>query len=85
MGFLYVETSARTGEGVNELVSAMLPELIAPLWCGSRDGFRAREFHRRYGGHGNTLTPIRDTEWNLFGGFAPIEWESPFFWETEKE
>jgi hypothetical protein len=79
MGFRYVETSTRTREGVNELVSAMLPELIAFLLRDKRDGFRAHEVYRRCDGHGNTLARIRDTEWNAFGRCTPIECESPLF------
>jgi hypothetical protein len=47
------------------------------LWRGGRDGFRADQFHRRCDGHANTLTQIEDTGGNIFGGFAPVEWESP--------
>jgi hypothetical protein len=46
------------------------------LWRGSRDGFKAKEFHRRCDGRPNTLTVILDTEGNIFGGFTPVEWES---------
>jgi hypothetical protein len=47
------------------------------LWRGSRDGFRVGEFHSRCDGHPNTLTVILDTKGNIFGGFTPVEWESP--------
>jgi hypothetical protein len=46
------------------------------LWRGSRDGFGARDFHRRCDGHANTLTVILDTNGNVFGGFTPVEWDS---------
>jgi hypothetical protein len=46
------------------------------LLRGSRDGFRAGEFHSRCNGHPNTLTVILDTDGNIFGGFTPVEWES---------
>jgi uncharacterized protein YdcH (DUF465 family) len=46
------------------------------LWRGSRDGFEAKEFHRRCDGHANTLTVILDTKGNIFGGFTPVKWES---------
>jgi hypothetical protein len=46
------------------------------LWCGSRDGFGASQFHRHCDGHTNTLTVILDTEGNIFGGFPPVSWES---------
>jgi hypothetical protein len=45
------------------------------LWRGSRDGFRARDFHSRCDCHANTLTMISDTEGNTFAGFTPVEWE----------
>jgi hypothetical protein len=50
------------------------------LWRGSRHGFEAEEFHRRCDGHANTLTVILDTKGNIFGGFTPVEWESPEGW-----
>jgi hypothetical protein len=50
------------------------------LWRGSRDGFRARDFHGQCDGHANTLTLILDKKTfgrgNIFGGFTPLEWES---------
>jgi hypothetical protein len=46
------------------------------LWRGSRDGFKATQFHCRCDGHANTLTLILDTNGNIFGGFTPVEWES---------
>jgi hypothetical protein len=46
------------------------------LWRGSRDGFRADDFHRRCDGHPNTLTVILDTDGNIFGGFTPVGWKS---------
>jgi hypothetical protein len=46
------------------------------LWRGSRDGFKAKQFHKRCDGHPNTLTVILDTDGNIFGGFTPVEWES---------
>jgi hypothetical protein len=47
------------------------------LWRGSRDGFSVLDFHSRCDGHANTLTVILDTHRNIFGGFTPVEWESP--------
>jgi hypothetical protein len=48
------------------------------LWRGSRDGFRATDFHSRCDGHANTLTMILDTDGNIFGGFTRARWESGF-------
>jgi hypothetical protein len=59
-----------------------VPEIFAEfrksslLWRGSRDGFNAKEFHRRCDDQANTLTVILDTDRNIFGGFTPVEWES---------
>jgi hypothetical protein len=46
------------------------------LWRGSRDGFRAAEFHRRCDGRPNTATVVRDTGGSVFGGFTPLRWGS---------
>jgi hypothetical protein len=53
------------------------------LWRGSRDGFRAKHFHRYCDGHAPTLTLIRDTKENLFGRFTPVEWESGKQWKAD--
>jgi hypothetical protein len=70
--------------GFASLIVADFPALFAEfggkrftlLWRGSRDGFGARDFHGRCDGHANTLTLIKDTAGNIFGGFTPVEWES---------
>jgi hypothetical protein len=70
------------GIALNSAIIACLPfsefggKQFSLLWRGSRDGFRARNFHSRCDGHANTLTLIKDTEGNIFGGFTPVEWES---------
>jgi hypothetical protein len=51
------------------------------LWRGSRDGFRAVDFHSHCDGHANTLTVILDRAENVFGGFTPVVWESRSFEE----
>jgi hypothetical protein len=69
----------------DSLIAIQLPPLFEEfrrkcfnlLWRGSRDGFTAREFHRRCDGRANTLTLILDTDGNVFGGFTPVEWETP--------
>jgi hypothetical protein len=50
---------------------------IKIMWRGSRDGFRATDFHSRCDDHANTLTLILDTHGNIFGGFTLVQWESP--------
>jgi hypothetical protein len=47
------------------------------LWRGSRDGFTAAAFHRNCDGVPNTVTIVRDTHGNIFGGFTPLPWSGP--------
>jgi hypothetical protein len=69
---------------INSQIISNFPEIFTEfrrkhfelLWRGSRDGFEAKEFHRRCDGHANTVTVILDTNGNIFGGFTPVEWES---------
>jgi hypothetical protein len=46
------------------------------LYRGSRDGFRASDFHHRCNGQSNTVTIIHDNSGYLFGGFTPVAWDS---------
>jgi hypothetical protein len=46
------------------------------LYRGSRDGFRASNFHEKCDNQTNTLTLIETTKGFIFGGFTPIAWES---------
>jgi hypothetical protein len=70
---------------IESLIVSDFPEIFAEfrgkrfslLWRGGRDGFGAADFHGRCDGHGNTLSVILDTNGNVFGGFTPVEWESP--------
>jgi hypothetical protein len=55
------------------------------LWRGSRDGFRARDFHRCCDAQSHTLTVIRDTQGNIFGGFTPAAWESSFLSRAKQD
>jgi hypothetical protein len=59
-----------------EIFAEFRKKQFSLLWRGSRDGFKAKEFHSRCDGHSNILTVILDTEGNIFGGFTPLEWES---------
>jgi hypothetical protein len=71
--------------GWNSTIASDFPKLFEDfktkqftlLWRGSRDGFRGYDFHSRCDKHPNTLTVILDTDGNIFGGFTPVEWESP--------
>jgi hypothetical protein len=67
---------SRIISGFPEIFAEFQGKRFGILWRGSRDGFQAKEFHRRCDGHANTLTVILDTEGNIFGGFTPTKWES---------
>jgi hypothetical protein len=82
-GMEYIEVSAMTGMGVDELRLRLAKGAAMPswrlLWRGSRDGFRAEDFRRRCDDHANTLTLISDQNGNVFGGFTSIPWKSPLW------
>lgn len=71
--------------GLDSRIIDRVPDIFAEfegkevqiLWRGSRDGFAAKEFHRRCDGHANTLTVIATIDGDVFGGFTPVEWEAP--------
>jgi len=42
----------------------------------SRDGFKATDFHAKCDGVPNTLTVIKSTHGNIFGGFTEKPWTS---------
>jgi hypothetical protein len=46
------------------------------LYRGSRDGFRASNFHEKCDNQKNTLTLIETTKDFIFGGFTPTAWDS---------
>jgi hypothetical protein len=83
---LRAELSAVKAEvnGFTSMTVADFPALFAEfrgkrftlLWRGSRDGFSARDFHRRCDGYAPTLTLIEDTNGNIFGGFTLVKWDS---------
>ena len=60
------------------LLSEALPAVrrCRLLFCSSRDGATAAAFHSRCDRKGPTLTLIKDTGGNVFGGYAAVEWGS---------
>jgi hypothetical protein len=76
---------SRVISGFPEIFAEFRGKRFEILWRGSRDGFKAKEFHRRCEGHANTLTVILDTKGNIFGGFTPVEWESrpSSYWKAD--
>jgi hypothetical protein len=78
------DVPVRPGRRLDSRILTDIPDIfeefrgkqLTVLWRGSRDGFRARDFHRCCDGHANTLTVIFDRDGNIFGGFTPVEWSS---------
>jgi hypothetical protein len=46
------------------------------LYRGTRDGFRATDFHGKCDGQSHTITLIRTTKDFIFGGYTPLSWDS---------
>jgi hypothetical protein len=46
------------------------------LYRGTRDGFKASDFHKKCDGHSNILSVILTTMDFVFGGFTPVTWDS---------
>jgi hypothetical protein len=76
---------------LSSFIASHLPEIfiefqgkkLSLLWRGSSDGFFASDFHLLCDGHANTLTLIRDTQKNVFGGFTPIPWASEGYFKGD--
>ena len=49
---------------------------IELLYRGTRDGFRAKNFHDKCDKKGETLTVILSSDNYIFGGYTEIDWES---------
>jgi hypothetical protein len=51
------------------------------LYRGSRDGFRASNFHSHCDNKPITLTIIKSTSGNIFGGFTSAHWNQDDSWQ----
>lgn len=45
------------------------------LYWGKRDGFGAKDFHKKCDFKANTLTIIKSTNGNIFGGYTDAQWD----------
>ena len=56
------------------------------LYQGSRDGFQNYDFHSLCNSIPNTLTIVKSTGGNIFGGFTSVQWNSNSnsSWEYDK-
>ena len=61
---------------INELCGFPSAQQWKLQYRGTRDGFTGQNFHSKCGGIANTLTIIKSTNGNIFGGFAEKAWDS---------
>ena len=47
------------------------------IYRGTRDGFGAEDFHRECDGVAKTVTIVKTTNGNIFGGYTDLPWSSP--------
>jgi hypothetical protein len=52
---------------------------LSLLYRGSRDGFRAADFHAKCDDKGATVTIVKSTEGCIFGGYSDQSWENRVF------
>ena len=48
----------------------------AVVYRGSRDGFRAEDFHKKCDGRSHTVTIIKNDAGKIFGGYTSVKWTS---------
>ena len=53
---------------------------LSLLYRGSRDGFGGHVFHAKCDGKRNTLTIVKSTNGNIFGGFTGLAWNQSGIW-----
>ena len=47
------------------------------IYRGSADGFEPSDFHKFCDNKGSTISVIKTTENEIFGGYTSLEWKSP--------
>lgn len=57
--------------------------LFKLIYRASRDGFEAKNFHKKCDSIGNTLVVIKSSENTIFGGFTKVKWSSSYGWESD--
>jgi hypothetical protein len=55
------------------------------LYRASRDGFTSEAFHAKCDNKSNTLTIIKSSNGNIFGGYTEAAWASNGSWTSYKE
>jgi hypothetical protein len=68
-------------ELLNEICGFKKQSYFMPVYRGSVDGFTAKAFHNKCDSYTNTLTIIKDSNGNVFGGFTTQSWSCGFIGE----
>jgi hypothetical protein len=53
------------------------------IYRGSVDGFGAADFHRHCDGIANTITVVKSSNGNIFGGYTNAAWDSSNDWKAD--
>jgi hypothetical protein len=72
----FIPIDSRIISELPDIFSVFGNRRLRPLYRGSRDGFRAGDFHGRCDGRPNTVTLIRSANDCVFGGYTPLMWNS---------
>jgi len=62
------------GVSLMNLIGIKSNSAITKVYQASINGFGAKDFHSKVGGIAGTLTVIKSTNGNIFGGFTKINW-----------
>ena len=67
----------------NDFVMSAIPDLkpttvIKLLYRGSRDGWKAEDFHKLCDNQGPTVTLVKSSAGRVSGGFTTVSWTSGY-------
>jgi hypothetical protein len=71
-------------EGISHVLQTFPGKSWTLLYRGSRDGFRAADFHKNCDSATNTVTIIETAKGCVFGGFTPIAWDSSGVYKPDR-
>ena len=65
-------------EIINEINKLTGKKIKTLLYRGSKDGFKASDFHSKCDGHSNTITIVKVKNGDIIGGYTSVKWESSY-------
>jgi hypothetical protein len=75
--------SARDYIKLNPSLGFQVEQMWKLIYRGSVDGFGAADFHRKCDGVANTLTVIKSSSGNIFGGYTNAAWDTSNSWKGD--